>query len=37
LEASSETGLPLKIFPRKLPFDYSEVMERVIVSPGDEE
>jgi Domain of unknown function DUF29 len=37
LEASSETGLPLKIFPRKLTFDYSEVMERVIVSPGDEE
>jgi hypothetical protein len=37
LEASSETGLPLKIFPHKLPFDYSEVMERVIVSPGDEE
>jgi hypothetical protein len=37
LEASSETGLPLKIFPRKLPFDYSEVLERVIVSPGDEE
>ncbi|MGB7975946.1 MAG: DUF29 domain-containing protein [Roseiarcus sp.] len=37
LEASSETGLPLKIFPRKPPFDYSEVMERLIVSPGDEE
>jgi hypothetical protein len=37
LEASSETGLPLKIFPSKLPFDYSEVMERLIVLPGDEE
>jgi hypothetical protein len=37
LEALSETGLPLKIFPRKLPFDYSEIMERVIVWPGDED
>jgi hypothetical protein len=37
LEASSETGLPLKIFPSKLPFDYSEVMERLIVLPGDDE
>ncbi|HEY1885006.1 MAG TPA: DUF29 domain-containing protein [Roseiarcus sp.] len=37
LEASSETGLPLKIFPRKLPFDYGEVMERPVVWPGDEE
>jgi hypothetical protein len=37
LEASSETGLPLKIFPSKLPFDHSEVMERLIVLPGDEE
>ena len=36
LEASSETGLPLKNFPRDLPFDYSEVMERPIVWPGDE-
>jgi hypothetical protein len=36
LEASSETGLPLKIFPRKLPFNYSELMERPIVWPGDE-
>src|SRR5580698_261475 len=31
LEASSETGLPLKIFPRDLPFDYTEVMERPII------
>jgi Domain of unknown function DUF29 len=37
LEASSETGLPLKTFPTKPPFDYSEVMERRIVLPGDEE
>jgi hypothetical protein len=37
LEASSETGLPLKIFPRKLPFDYGEVMERPVLWPGDEE
>jgi hypothetical protein len=37
LEASSEMGLPLKIFPHKLPFDYSEIMERLIVWPGDEE
>jgi hypothetical protein len=37
LEASSETGLPLKIFPRKLPFGYGEVMERPVVWPGDEE
>jgi hypothetical protein len=36
LEASSETGLPLKIFPLKLPFDYSEVMERPVAWPGDE-
>ena len=36
LEASSETGLPLKIFPRDLPFDYTEIMERPIVWPGDE-
>jgi len=27
----------LKIFPSKLPFDYSEVMERLIVLPGDDE
>jgi hypothetical protein len=37
LEASSETGLPLKIFPSKLPFDYSEIMQRSIVWPGDED
>jgi hypothetical protein len=36
LEASSETGLPLKIFPHDLSFNYSEIMERPIVWPGDE-
>jgi hypothetical protein len=36
LEASSETGLPLKIFPLTLPFDYSGVMERPVAWPGDE-
>jgi hypothetical protein len=36
-EATSETGLPLKIFPLRRPFEYSEVMERPIVWPGDEE
>jgi hypothetical protein len=37
LEASSETGLPLKTFPHKLPFDYSELMERPVLWPGDED
>jgi hypothetical protein len=37
LEASSETGLPLKIFPQKLPVGYSEIGERLIVWPGDED
>ena len=37
LEASSETGLPLKIFPRKPPFEYTEIMERPIIWPGDED
>jgi hypothetical protein len=36
LEASSETGLSLKVFPRDLPFEYAEIMERPIVWPGDE-
>jgi hypothetical protein len=35
LEAASEMGLPL-VFPSKPPFDYSEVVERPIVLPGDE-
>jgi hypothetical protein len=37
VEASSETGLPLKSFPHDLPFDYSEIMERPIIWPGDED
>jgi hypothetical protein len=37
LEASSETGLPLKIFPHKLPFEYTEIMEHPIIWPGDED
>jgi hypothetical protein len=37
LEASSETGLLLKIFPRKPPFEYTEIMERPIIWPGDED
>ena len=36
LEASSETGLSLKVFPRDLPFEYAEIMERPIIWPGDE-
>jgi hypothetical protein len=36
LEASSETGLPLKVFPRDLHFEYAEIMERPIIWPGDE-
>jgi hypothetical protein len=37
LEASSETGLPLKTFPPDLPFEYVEIMERPIIWPGDED
>jgi hypothetical protein len=37
LEASSETGLPLKTFLHKLPFDYSELTERPVLWPGDED
>jgi hypothetical protein len=36
-EASAETGLPVSLFPAQPPFEYSEVMERPIVWPGDEE
>jgi hypothetical protein len=35
-EASSETNLPLRAFPATRPFEYAEIMERVIVWPGDE-
>ena len=37
LEAASETGLPLSLFPVRRPFEYAEVMERSIVWAGDEE
>jgi hypothetical protein len=36
IEASSETGLPMRTFPNIRPFEYSEIMERPIVWPGDE-
>jgi len=36
LEASSETGLPVRAFPPRRPFDYAEIMERPVVWPGDE-
>jgi hypothetical protein len=36
IEASSETGLPMRTFPNIRPFDYAEIMERPIVWPGDE-
>ncbi|HEY1781915.1 MAG TPA: DUF29 domain-containing protein [Roseiarcus sp.] len=37
LEAASETGLALSVFPVQRPFEYAEIMERSIVWPGDEE
>ena len=37
IEAASETGLPLSVFPVRRPFEYAEVMERSIVWPGDED
>ena len=37
LEAANETGLPLSIFPTRRPFDHSEIMQRSIVWPGDED
>ncbi len=36
IEAASETGLPPRAFPATRPFDYAEIIERVIVWPGDE-
>lgn len=36
IEAASETGLPLSVFPARCPFEYAELMERSIVWPGDE-
>jgi hypothetical protein len=37
IEAASETGLPLSVFPLRRPFDYAEIMERSILWPGDED
>ena len=37
IEAASETGLPLSVFPVRRPFGYAEIMERSIVWPGDED
>jgi hypothetical protein len=37
IEAASETGLPLSVFPVSRPFEYAEIMERSIVWPGDED
>jgi hypothetical protein len=37
LEAASETGLLLSVFPVRRPFDYAEIMERSVVWPGDED
>jgi hypothetical protein len=36
-EASAETGLPLSLFPVHRPFEYAEIMERLIIWPGDAE
>jgi hypothetical protein len=36
IEAASETGLPLSVFPARRPFEYTEIMERPIIWPGDE-
>ena len=36
LEAASETELPTRTFPPTRPFDFSEIMERLVVWPGDE-
>jgi hypothetical protein len=35
-EASAETGLPVSLFPERRPFEYTEIVERSIVWPGDE-
>ena len=36
IEAASETGLPMRTFPARRPFEYREIMERPVVWPGDE-
>jgi hypothetical protein len=35
-EAAVETGLPTRAFPPNRAFEYTEIMERPIVWPGDE-
>jgi len=35
-EAARETGLPTRTFPAKLPFAFSDLIERPILWPGDE-
>jgi hypothetical protein len=35
-EAAVETGLPTRTFPANRPFNYTEIIERPIVWPGDE-
>jgi Domain of unknown function DUF29 len=35
-EAAIETGLPTRAFPANRPFDYTKIMERPIIWPGDE-
>jgi Domain of unknown function DUF29 len=35
-EASAGTALPLSVFPVRRPFEYAEIMERLIIWPGDE-
>ena len=37
LEAANGTGLPLSIFPVRRPFEHTEIMQRSIVWPGDED
>ena len=35
-EGARETGLPTRTFPAKLPFAFSDLIERPILWPGDE-
>ena len=37
LEAASETGLPVSLFPARRPLEYDEIMERSIGWPGGED
>ena len=36
LEAASETGLALNVFPKGRPYSFAEAMGRAIIWPGDE-